>query len=63
MDDTATIDEICSAALKDVAKTITANSSRVLNSDKFNGMKLKFEEEEEYTNSDSNMVVEMSFDT
>ncbi|BFF93039.1 cell division cycle protein 16 homolog [Drosophila madeirensis] len=65
MDDTTTIDQICSAALRDVAKKITANSRRVLNSDKFNGMKLKFDEEEEYanSNSDSNMVVEMSFDT
>lgn len=63
MDDSATIDEICSAALRDVAKNITANSRRVLNSDKFNGMKLKFDEEEEFANSDSNMVVEMSFDT
>ncbi|EDW43313.1 GM26497 [Drosophila sechellia] len=63
MDDCATIDEICSAALRDVAKNITANSRRVLNSDKFNGMKLKFDEEEEFANSDSNMVVEMSFDT
>jgi len=26
-------------------------------------MKLKFDEEEEFANSDSNMVVEMSFDT
>ncbi|XP_016936571.4 cell division cycle protein 16 homolog [Drosophila suzukii] len=63
MDDSATIDEICSAALRDVAKNITANSRRVLNSDKFNGMKLKFEEEEEFANSESNMVVDMSFDT
>ncbi|EDW25087.1 GL24496 [Drosophila persimilis] len=65
MDDATTIDEICSAALRDVAKNITANSRRVLNSDKFNGMKLKFDEEEEFanSNSDSNMVVEMSFDT
>ncbi|XP_017131710.1 cell division cycle protein 16 homolog [Drosophila elegans] len=63
MDDPTTIDEICSAALRDVAKNITANSRRVMNSDKFNGMKLKFDEEEELANSDSNMVVEMSFDT
>jgi len=26
-------------------------------------MKLKFEEEEEFANSESNMVVDMSFDT
>lgn len=62
MDDSTTIDEICSAALRDVAKNITANSRRVLNSDKLK-LKLKFDEEEELAASDSNMVVEMSFDT
>ncbi|XP_020816528.1 cell division cycle protein 16 homolog [Drosophila serrata] len=62
MDDSTTIDEICSAALRDVAKNISANSRRVLNSDKLK-LKLKFEEEEEHAASDSNMVVEMSFDT
>ncbi|XP_068155741.1 cell division cycle protein 16 homolog [Drosophila tropicalis] len=63
MDDPATIDEICGAALADVTKSITDSSRRVLNSDKFNGMKLKFDEEEEFTNTDSNMAVDMSFDT
>lgn len=64
MDDTATIDEICSKALRDVTESITASSRRVLNADKLSGIKmnLKFDEEEELSNSDSNMVVEMSFD-
>ncbi|KAH8242635.1 hypothetical protein KR032_000684 [Drosophila birchii] len=62
MDDATTIDEICSAALRDVAKNISANSRRVINSDKLK-LQLKFDEEEENAASDSNMVVEMSFDT
>ncbi|ALC46019.1 cdc16 [Drosophila busckii] len=68
MDDSSTIDEICSKAMRDVTESISATSQRVLNADKLNGIKmnLKFEEEEEFgsnSNSDSNMVVEMSFDT
>ncbi|EDV93002.1 GH18518 [Drosophila grimshawi] len=65
MDDTGTIDEICSKALRDVTKSITSRSQRVLNAVKLSGIKmnLEFVEEEELSNSDSNMVVEMSFDT
>ncbi|EDW14634.1 cell division cycle protein 16 homolog [Drosophila mojavensis] len=64
MDDPGTIDEICSKAPSDVTESISASSRRVLNTDKLSGVKmnLKFEEEEEFSNSDSNMVVEMSFD-
>jgi len=65
MDDSSTINEICSKALRDVTESITASSRQMLNADKLNGIKmnLKFEDEEELSNSDSNMVVEMSFDT
>lgn len=65
MDDSTTINEICSKALRDVTESITASSRQMLNADKLNGIKmnLKFEDEEELSNSDSNMVVEMSFDT
>lgn len=64
MDDPGTIDEICSKAPSDVTESISASSRRVLNTDKLSGVKmnLKFDEEEEFSNSDSNMVVEMSFD-
>lgn len=64
MDDPTTIDEICRKALKDVNEYTTPSSRRVINTDKLGGIKmnLKFDEEEEFSNSDSNMVVEMSFD-
>ncbi|XP_030370331.1 cell division cycle protein 16 homolog [Scaptodrosophila lebanonensis] len=62
MDDNTTIDEICSKALKKVSKSTPAGSQRAPSADKFNGVKLKFDEDE-LTNSDSNMIVEMSFET
>lgn len=72
MDDSSTINEICSKALRDVTESIAASSrNQMANVDKLKGIKtnLKFEDEEELSNSnsnsnsDSNMVVEMSFDT
>lgn len=78
MDDASTINEICSKALREVTESIAISSrNQMANVDKLNGIKttnLRFEDEEEVSNSnsnsnsnqsasDSNMVVDMSFDT